>query len=386
MKQNKLFILLSLSLIFLFPSCEKKAVEQNLKKEVEIEKTSHCWYYFTPTGFKKIDKPQNAPRTSSQPWTETIRISSANSTISGNKSFAIVNRLGVLTFDNDNISLATDSNIFNDRTAGNLVFINDTPLFSVYKSAFFNDTISSPNYLDDKSSHLFLIQFDPVAKISYPLINSTSLVESGEVTDFVFNNNNWLCAIKSITDNRTTFSYCSWKPQIPLLSISPNNADENIVISTISSEDFRKSKAQIDYENSPKRIKDLLSGFSKDLSFILEVKTAGGGTPREYINKIDNTNNKELLGKGIIAASWSSVLFEDGTLFLEGALPGKHVLREGKPVAIRLPKLPAGFVYSDFTISGTTLYAGWEESSFYKTGRSGFIQIDLDETLYSKII
>lgn len=386
MKQNKLFILLSLSLIFLFPSCEKKAVEQNLKEEVKIEKTSHCWYYFTPTGFNKIDKPQNAPRTSSQPWTETIRISSANSTTFGNKSFAIVNRLGVLTFDNDVISLAPDSNIFNDRTAGNLVFINDTPLFSVYKSAFFNDTIAAPNYLDDKSSHLFLVQFDPVAKISYPLINSTSLVESGEVTDFVFNNENWLCAIKSITNNRTTFSYCSWKPQIPLLSISPNNADENIVISTISSEDFRKSKAQIDYENSPKRIKDLLSGFSKDLSFILEVKTAGGGTPREYINKIDKATNKELLGKGIIADSWSSVLFEDGTLFLEGALPGKHVLRQGKPVAIRLPKLPAGFIYTDFTISGTTLYAGWEESSFYKTGRSGFIQIDLDETLYSKII
>ena len=95
---------------------------------------------------------------------------------------------------------------------------------------------------------------------------------------------------------------------------------------------------------------------------------------------------KDLQGKALLSQSYSGVLFEDGTLFLEGALPGKHILRGGKAVCIRLPKLPKGFMYSEFTISGTTLYAAWEESSFYKTGRSGFIQVDLDETLYKKLI
>ena len=58
----------------------------------------------------------------------------------------------------------------------------------------------------------------------------------------------------------------------------------------------------------------------------------------------------------------------------------------GMPVAIRLPKLPVGFVYSDFVISGSTLYVAWEESSFYETGRAGFLQVNLDRTLYSRLI
>ena len=93
----------------------------------------------------------------------------------------------------------------------------------------------------------------------------------------------------------------------------------------------------------------------------------------------------ELNANAIISQSWSAALFEDGTLYIEGALPGKHILRSGKPVAIRLPKLDEGYVYSDFVISGTTLYAAWEQTDFYKVTRSGFLSVDLDSTLYSKI-
>ena len=84
----------------------------------------------------------------------------------------------------------------------------------------------------------------------------------------------------------------------------------------------------------------------------------------------------------ILAESWSAALFEDGTLFIEGALEGKHILRNGRPVVIRLPVLPENFVYSDFVITGTSLYAAWEETSFYKIGRSGFLYVDLENTLY----
>ena len=78
-------------------------------------------------------------------------------------------------------------------------------------------------------------------------------------------------------------------------------------------------------------------------------------------------------------------MFQEGTLYLEGALDGRRILRGGKPVAIRLPKLPQGFRYTSFVISGTSLYAAWEETDFYKTSRSGFIQVNLDETLYKEI-
>ena len=58
------------------------------------------------------------------------------------------------------------------------------------------------------------------------------------------------------------------------------------------------------------------------------------------------------------------------------------VLNGGKTVALKLPKLLAGYVYSGFTVSGSSLYAAWEETSFFKTGRSGFICVDLDAVLY----
>ena len=185
---------------------------------------------------------------------------------------------------------------------------------------------------------------------------------------------------------KNDFTYLSFTPNTSLLSLSPSKAKENITITKSDSTSFRKAKEQLPYDKAPERIKGLLKGFSKDLPFNLEVKTAGGKSPRLYVNEIEGSNEKDLQGKAILSQSWSGVLFEDGTLFLEGALPGKHILRGGKPIAIRLPKLPKGYVYSEFTISGTNLYAGWEESSFYKTGRSGFIQVDLDETLYKKLI
>ena len=117
----------------------------------------------------------------------------------------------------------------------------------------------------------------------------------------------------------------------------------------------------------------------------MEVKSAAGSSPRIYENEITGSFEQELNANAIISQSWSAALFEDGTLFIEGALPGKHILRGGKPVAIRLPKLEVGYVYSDFVISGTTLYAAWEQSDFYKVSRSGCLSVDVNATLSSKI-
>lgn len=380
--------------LFLITGCDKKEEKTEVSKTetVDIGKSSHTWYYFGNSNFNKIDKPQHAPATVASPWTETVRISSANTTFSpsneSTQAFAVVNRLGILCFDGNEITLTKDENIFTDRTAGNMVFFNNTPVYSVYKSSFFNDTIKAPEYVEDQSSHLFLVQFDPVAKISYPILNVSSILNepNSEIIDYSWDGTTWNCAVKTITEKKNQFSYISWQPTMPLLSLSPSKAKGNIMTKESNLEDFKKSKQQLSYSEAPGRIKNLLAGFADDLPFSLEVKTAGGSSPRFFKNEIDGSTEKPLNGKAILSQSWSSVLFEDGTLFLEGALPGKHILRNGKPIAIRLPKLPAGYIYSEFTISNNTLYASWEESSFYKTARSGFIQIDLDETLYSKLL
>ena len=392
MKKLHLIIFTVILIISLY-SCKKQdnTIQTNNAISVEITKKNHTWYYFNNYTFQQIEKPQLVPAQAEKPWTEAIRISSANNAAEGDSdplAYAIVNRLGVIKFNNETIFLSPDVNLFNNRTAGNLVFSNNVPVFSVYKSSFFNDSIVDPDYKKDDSAHLFLVQFDSTAKISYPLINCNNITKkrNSEITDFFWNGFEWCCSIKTISDTKNEFSYVIFKPQIPLLAISPATADSSITLSDTDADFFRDCRKQLDYNYAPERIKKLLSGFDKKLPFEIEVKNAGGTSPRYYTNNINDTSKKELHAKAILSQSWSAALFEDGTLFLEGALPSRHILRSGKPVAIRLPKLPTGFVYSDFVISGTTLYAAWEESSFYQTGRSGFLQVNLDRTLYSRLI
>jgi len=393
MKHKNLFsIIFSTFFIICLCSCgNKNTTPVPVVPEVEVKPTNHTWYYFTGTGYTKVEKPQLSPFRPHAPWTEATRISSTGTSADTsemiNKAYAVVNRLGILCFENDKISLAKDANLFTNRTAGDLVFLNNTPIFSVYKSAFFNDSITDPNYKTDESLHLFLIQFDSAAKICYPIIHSTNLIDepNSEVTDYTWDGLNWTCSIKSITDSRNYFTYIKWRPTIPLLDLSPGTANKYITIEESNQDDFRKTKKQTPYKNAPERIKNMLSNFSDTTPFQLEIKNAGGTSARTYLNDVKSTK-QELKAKGIISQSWSSVLFEDGTLFIEGALSEKHILRGGKPVAIRLPKLPAGYVYSDFAISGTTLYVAWEEAQFYQSGRSGFLQINLENTLYSKLL
>lgn len=393
--QNKNILILILALCFVFftTGCSGKkdtTVEQKVDF-VEVPEVNHFWYYFTENDFVQTEKPQYAPVVVKKAWTEAVRISSANSFgVSENensKGLAIVNRLGVICFENENVILCRDDILFKDRTAGNLGFWNETPIFSVYKSSFFNDTVLNPVYKNDDSLHFFLVQFDENAKISYPLVNSNNLVGNlnCEVTDFTWNGEEWICSVKTVDGAKTSFSYVKWKPLVPLLSVTPAKASEEISVVEVSADEFRKSKEIMDYDYAPERIKKMLKGFSDNTAFYLEVKSAGGNSVRKYYNQCA-ASTEELYARAVIDQSWSCVLFEDGTLFIEGALPGKHILRGGKSVAIRLPKLPAGFLYSEFVISGTTLYAAWEESSFYEVGRSGFIKINLDKTLYSRLI
>ena len=391
----RILCFMTLSLAVLFCSCKKKSKSAS-EKETELLKVNeqssdHIWYYFTQDGFAQIDLPQNAPYSGQAPYTEAVRISCANNAVNsesdqGNKAFALVNRLGVLCFENDKLSLAKDVSIFSDRTAGNLVFINDKAVFSVYKSAFFNDTLGTDAYKNNTGEHLFLIQFDDESKISYPIINSTNLTDNSfcEVTDFYWDGSTWFCCLKKNQD-KTDFDYVKFTPAAPLLSISPVTANNLISVRESSVQEFRDALSIKPYSNAPERIRKMLAGFTDSVPFIIEVKSAGGSSPRIYENEIKGSFEQELKAKAIISQSWSAALFEDGTLFIEGALPGKHILRGGSPVAIRLPKLEQGYVYSDFVISGTTLYAAWEQTDFYKTNRSGFLSVDLNSTLYSKI-
>ena len=135
MKANRLFFYITVIFLFAFSACKKQEVKVEEIVPLEIKKSNHNWYYFTENGFLPVEKPKFVPQTSSIPWTESVRISSANSVVNENgqtNGYAIVNRLGVLTFENDKIDFSKDITLFSERTSGNLVFYDKTPLFSAF--------------------------------------------------------------------------------------------------------------------------------------------------------------------------------------------------------------------------------------------------------------
>ena len=135
----------------IFVSCSKKggnagtaSSEQSLGDALELKavQKNHQWYYFTENSFEKCELPQNSPETSELPWTETVRLTSAGTVPHGDSStaYALVNRLGMLTFTENGIDLHTDASIFSGVTADSIVFCEGNPVFYLYRSSFFNTT------------------------------------------------------------------------------------------------------------------------------------------------------------------------------------------------------------------------------------------------------
>ena len=363
-----------------FVSCKKKPVV--VQEDIPVIETSFKWYHFFDGTFKEIERLSLAIAVPEYPWTEAIRISSisceAGNTEKCAKGFAIVNRLGMLVFDGENIELCGDPMLFDRQTAGNLVFEDGVPLFSVYRSSFFNNASTRANAI-----HPFLLQFNTEQKISYPVLTVENLgfEASSEITDFVWDGSVWTCCIKTEEAQKVDFSYLSFQTKLPLSSISPETASSALFITSSSVENFRGAQSPMPIKNAPERLLHLVKSIPHNTDYSIVCYTAGGHSPRTYISGGSGHETDSLSAKAVLSDVWCGALFEDGTMFFNGAIPGGKVVNGGKNIAIRLPKLPGGFIYSGFTVSASRLYASWEETSFFKTARSGFICVNLDKVL-----
>lgn len=367
-----LFTILSLICTSLCSCSKKNTFSEYIPETV----SSHQFYYFTDNGYEKIDKPQNAPLSLPKPWTEATRISCA--TNSDNTGYALVNRKGILKFSDANIEFIKDLGIFERRTADNLVFYAKTPVFLVYKSSFFNSS------LDQQGQHPFLIQFNPEQNLFFPIVNieNLNINSSSQIVDYLWDGQFWTCCIKDTSQEKIDFSYLTFQPKETLLSITPMTAQKNLFVSETNVNAFRNIKKSQTFDKAPERIKNLLKTVPEALSFTCKIYTNAGHSPRTFIHSKHNAETTDFSVSAILSDSWSCAVFADGTTFFNGALYDRQILNSGKTLAIKLPKLAPGFMYSDFAISGTTMYIAWEESDFYQTKRSGFLSVDLSQALY----
>ena len=374
--------------------CGKKGAKQESVAEnlpVTMEKKlapeTHSWYAFSQQGMESVDLPQHAPAQLKRAWTEAVRISSMGSAVKaveGKKgsmkesavppSYATVNHLGMLVFDGDEPKLVKDPAIFSNASADNLVFFGDTPIFSMHKNIFFNSNTSS-------ASDPFLIKYDRASGMCIPIVSYQNLMidKNAQITDFTWNGLEWICAVKTRTDERVVFDYIKWTPSGDISELSPSRNSNRIAVSEAEEADFRKTKLPEDFSLAPERLKQLLQVIPDDFGFHLASYHTSGFSPVTYAH---GSTDDGFGGTALLADTYAMAVFQDGTTYLSGALYGKHILGREKAVAFRLPKLPAGYVYSAFAVSGTNLYVAWEEADFYQTGRSGFLWVDLEKVLF----
>lgn len=384
MKINAKKIAAAIAFSVIFFSCRKSSKEF-AGQEISETKAKHSWYYFSDGNLKKAEGISSVPEIPFKPWTEAARISDISVQDSKNESvpkgFALVNRTGILVFNDGEAKLFQDSEIFSNSTQENLVFYNETPVFSVYRNSFFNQKIQPSN-----SMHVFLAQFNTEQNVCYPVltVENLGLPETAEITDFIWDGQFWTCSVKDSGsgNEKINFSYLTFQPKTELTSISPQTAENSIFVTAATEKEFRNAKSPADFSKAPERIKKLVASIPENFSFSVKVKTASGHSPRIFENSRSRAETENLEASAILSDTWAACLFSDGTFFLNGALFENRILNHGKNVALKLPKMPSGFFYKEFAISGSHLYASWEENSFYKIARSGFICVDLNEILY----
>lgn len=385
-----LFIVTSM---FFFSCSRSKSVNRPVQQTQEpqarqlpsqpAQKPSHTWYYFSGASFFNIDTPYNAPQILKKPWTESIRISSSLSVKNDSKEYDVyftVNRSGLLIAKPSlpkKAVLAGDTQLFSKLTAGSLVCVDGFPVFHTYRNSFFSSKDKTIENLP------FLVQFHPETSIFLPLLYTKDLqvMDEAQVTDVQYTAGIWVASVKTETNDKTKFDYINFFSYEPLVQFSP--AKRNIVLetNTISAGEYRKMLTPAPFASAPARLKELYKRLPVNFPFYASVALPDGGSAVTYLRGSAETDTP-LPSQALLADTFSLAIFADGTCFFAGALPNNYILANGEPVAFRLPKLPNGFTYGNIGVSGTTLYISWEEGSFYETGRSGFLTVDLKEILY----
>lgn len=377
--KNTVFVIIS---AFLFSGCLNKNAPENIPLSVNTK--FHQWYYFTADGFQKTSLPQASEIASLKPWSESFRVSQANCDSNGN-GYLLVNRLGAVFFEEGKAPvLFQDRQLFSENSASNMFFSEGEAFFTLSKNTFFNPEASLEENFSNTQERPFLVRIDTPSRSFFPVLtySDISLSYGGEITGTYFDGRTFISSVKTLENGKTKFTFLKYTPKGSLSSLSPHSQKGKIDIEETTKEEYRKVSSPSPFSSSPKRLTELLNSLPKNFDFSVTLKNTEGSSPRLYATNPEQENLTE--AKAIIAPEWICAVFCDGTVYFRGALKDREIAGNSKTIAFKLPKLPEGYVYTDFCISYDTMAAGWEEKDFYKTGRSGFITVDLGEVLYGK--
>ncbi len=405
-KKGVLTCVLGVLVLYSITSCSKENTalqDSNYASLLESgnsqRQTTHRWFYFTEDGFKETDIPRNAPDTKRKPWTESIRITS--SLHINNMAYLGVNKLGFIEVPHtfgfqengiaSKVSLITNSNIFSKGVLGEVYNVDAKPVLSFYTNSFFDNDETKKEGFD--STTPFLVSFDTETYEFLPLLSQEDLISFmhfehenpdreqyalSEIRDIYYKEPLWTLLFKSFQESRTDFFALSFLPSSPLGEIE----NQSFVANTLTMDEYRVLSRPKPSSDLPRRLQELLEPIASSVSYYLDYSINNGSSNDQYEHI--GSNAKPIQGYALSLDHCTLAIFEDGTIIFAGGLPSKEVLNEGKPLAFTLPDLGAGYLYGPTVLSGSTLIVSWEETSFFETGESGFLAVDMEQVLYQE--
>ncbi len=403
-----LFTFLLLLYTLLLSSCTQEEVStdtneyaQLLQQSNSTSVTTHRWFYFTQDGFKETDIPRNAPEVERLPWTESIRVTSG-AFIEGKAYFA-VNKLGLIQapttfgFQSDGIASKTklikNTDLFSLASVADIYYIDDNIIFNFYTNSIFeSNDVQTPR---DEIDEAFLVEFNASNFNFSPILSKQSLSENiqieetnqsiplfleTEIREVYYRDNAWNILLKSNQSERTDFYALTFTAESPLSA----SQSSRLLGTMLTLNEYRETVRPKPSTALPQKIQTLLKPVPERVSYYLNYSEENSPTSIQYEHLSPNTRPIE--GYALGFEHCSIAVFEDGTICFAGGLPSKGVLNNGETKAFKLPDLGPGYVYGAIVLSGSTLYASWEETSFYETGASGFLAVDMEQVLYENTI
>lgn len=384
------------SISFVSISCKDKNAIYNEEKEkmMQIPQKSgdHFWFNFINGGFSQVSLPQNSAIQSMRPWTESVRISDADVGLDGNGYF-LVNHIGALIFEKKmNPTIINDKRLLSKSTASNLVFSDGNAYFTLSRNAMFNRELDEYDDVQPGSigsNRPYLVRISTENKMLYPCVTYGDLKigEDEEISGSFYDGKSWISSVKYMGRDsvngkeKVEFRYQKWYAYQDYRTLSAQTKDGKIFIQEALEENYRNPNTPIKFSSAPERLKELLSPIPSTFDFTVTLRTPGGESPRYFAHGLIGSSTN---ANAMITDEWVCTVFADGTTYFAGALSGRPLINNGKTVAFRLPKMPKNYFYTNFCISGDVLVIGWEECDFYKTGRSGFLTVDMSKLFYNE--
>jgi len=322
------------------------------------------WYYFSTEGIHPAKNPSEIPSRAFLPWTEAVRVSDI--AIVNNVPSLLINKLGLMTCGSDNgvPALHTDP-LFSASTAAGIYQTETGTEIRLYRNSFFSESDASAG------TGICMANYDfNTGKFSVSMTSSDfGLDASSQCVSLDRIGSMWYAAFKLEKAGKVDFTYLEFDA---FPKKNDSSAFDLSGIRKISSESFQKSVAPFSWKDAPQQLISILSGLPETTAFNLKVYSPSARSTQTYVRPGDGT---PVDGYAYVTDKLTAVLFSDGTFYYAGDKTG------GKTQISKLPALSAGYVYTNFVISGKSLLTSWEEQRFFETGRAGLLVTTLPDEL-----